>query len=143
MDTFSALLSTKNQVFKDFIQQKKDAWETGDNITLGELSEDALNKYNNMVEQKNWQQKESGESKLIALMTDSVNKSAKKPNLERNQNGQSGKTCSTSVESWCMKKKGDSIKRDGKTWFWCPDHFLKGVFDGLYMQHKPRAGHQE
>ena len=42
-----------------------------------------------------------------------------------------------------MKKKGDTIERDGKTWHWCPDHFLKGVFDGLYMTHKPGAGHQE
>ena len=143
MDTFEALLSTKNQVFKDFIQRKKDAWETGEDITLGELSEDALNKYNNMVEQKSWQQKESGESKLIALMTEMVNKNGKKPNSERSQNGQSGRTCSTSVESWRMNKKSDSIERDGKTWFWCPDHFLKGVFDGLYMLHKPGAGHQE
>ena len=50
METFEALLSTKNQVFKDFIQRKKDGWETGDDLTLGDLSEYALNKYNNMVE---------------------------------------------------------------------------------------------
>ena len=143
MDVFAALLSTKNQIFKDFIQRKKDAWETGEDMTLGDISEYALNKYNNMVEQKSWQQKESSESKLIALMTDLVNKNGKKPNPERSQNTQSGKTCSTSVESWRMKKKGDTIERDGKTWHWCPDHFLKGVFDGLYMLHKPGAGHQE
>lgn len=143
MDTFEALLSTKNQVFKDFIQRKKDEWETGDDLTLGELSEFALNKYNNMVEQKGWQQKESGESKLIALMTDLVNKSGKKPNPERSLNAQSGKGVSTSVESWRMTKKGDTVERDGKTWHWCPDHFLKGVFNGLYMQHKPGAGHDE
>ncbi len=38
MDTFEALLSTKKQVFKDFIQQNKDEWETGDNLMLRELS---------------------------------------------------------------------------------------------------------
>ena len=76
-------------------------------------------------------------------MTDLVNQNGKKLNSERSHNAQSGKTCTTSVESWRMKKKQDTVERDGKTWHWCPDHFLKGAFDGIYMLHKPGAGHQE
>ena len=138
MDMFAALLSTKNQVFKDFVQRKKDAWETGTNIKLNELAEDALNKYNNMLEQRQWQQKESADTKLVAFLSD---------HLKTGQSGgslrsKSSKT-STSVEAWRMKKKSDSVERDGKTWHWCPHHKLPGVFDGLYMQHKPGKGHDE
>ena len=29
------------------------------------------------------------------------------------------------------------MERDGKTWHWCPHHYKEGLFDGLYMPHKP------
>ena len=138
MDMFTALLSTKNQVFKDFVQRKKDAWETGSDLTMHKLAEDALNKYNNMIEQRQWQQKESADSKLVALLTD---------HLKTGQSGgslgsKSSKT-STSSEAWRMKKKSDSVERNGKTWHWYPHHKLPGVFNGLYMQHKPGKGDDE
>ena len=34
-------------------------------------------------------------------------------------------------------KKGASMEKDGKTWYWCPLHVKEGLFDGLYMPHKP------
>ena len=138
MDMFTALLSTKNQVFKDFIQRKKDSWETGEDFTMHELAEDVLNKYNNMIEQRQWQQKELADTKLVALLTDHLKTSKSGDSL----GGKSSKT-STSVEGWRMKKKGDSLERDGKTWHWCPHHKLPGVFDGLYMPHKPGKEHDE
>ena len=52
MDLFTALLSTKNTVFQDFIQRKKDQWEDGTDMTFDELAASALCKYNNMVEQR-------------------------------------------------------------------------------------------
>ena len=42
-----------------------------------------------------------------------------------------------------MKKDGDSKKVDGVQYWWCPKHVLKGVFDGLYMPHKPGKEHDE
>ena len=82
MEGFEALLLMKKQIFRDFIQRRKDKWETGEGMMLGDISEYALKKYNNMVEQKSWQQKESGKSKLIVLMTEYVSKLGKKPNSE-------------------------------------------------------------
>ena len=29
------------------------------------------------------------------------------------------------------------MDKDGKTWWWCPHHKKEGLFDGLYMPHKP------
>ena len=138
MDMFTALLSTKNQVFKDFIQRKKDSWETGTDFSMHELAEDALNKYNNMLEQRQWQQKESADTKLVALLSNHL-----KTGKTGGSSGGNSSKPSNNVEAWRMKKKGDSVDRDGKTWYWCPDHKLRGVFDGLYVLHRPGKGHDE
>ena len=29
------------------------------------------------------------------------------------------------------------MEKDGKTWYLCPHHVKEGLFDGLYMSHKP------
>ena len=29
------------------------------------------------------------------------------------------------------------IKKEGKTWYWCPKHVSQGKYDGLYVTHKP------
>ena len=42
-----------------------------------------------------------------------------------------------------MKKEGAEKVVDGVTWWWCPDHKLDGVFDGLYMKHQPGEGHKK
>ena len=42
-----------------------------------------------------------------------------------------------------MKKDGDSKKVDGVQYWWCPKHVFKGVFDGLYMPHRPGKEHDE
>jgi hypothetical protein len=57
LDTFNTLLSRKNQDFKDFIQRKKDEWEFGDDVTLNDLVQYTVDKYNNMVALKGWVQK--------------------------------------------------------------------------------------
>jgi len=41
------------------------------------------------------------------------------------------------MPDWRMKKEGTMKIVDGVEWFWCPHHHLEGVFDGLYMPHKP------
>ena len=41
------------------------------------------------------------------------------------------------IEAWRMKKGQDSVTRDGKTWYWCPNHKFPGKFDGLYVTHHP------
>ena len=55
---------------------------------MGELSEYAWNKFNDMVEQKGQQQKKLDESKLIVVMTEYLQKSRKKPDLDLSHNAQ-------------------------------------------------------
>ena len=54
-----------------------------------------------------------------------------------------GNSFKHTVEEWRMKCDGDRKVVGGKEYFWCPHHRLEGVFDGLYMQHKPGCGHDE
>ena len=41
------------------------------------------------------------------------------------------------LPSWRKKKTKDSLKIDGKTYYWCPKHKYEGDHDGLYVLHKP------
>ena len=145
LDTFNALLSGKNQVFKDFIQRKKDEWESGVDVSLNDLVEYAVNKYNNMVASKGWVQKESAETKLLSLLTEHAKsyKNGGKTGGKKGGGSGSPKGTKLNIEAWRMKKVGDSKVVDGKTYYWCPHHKLNGVFDGLYMTHKPGEGHEE
>ena len=69
MNLFTALLSTKNTVLQDFIQRKKDQWEDGTDMTFDDLAASASSKYNNMVEQRTWKEKDPKDAKIIALAT--------------------------------------------------------------------------
>ena len=124
MDFFYALLSTKNSVFKDFIQRKKDQWEDGTDMTLDELSASALSKYNNMVEQRTWNEKDPKDAKIIALATQvETLRSQIGSNTYKNNGGSATNTSHnshpgqqkkrTNMPEWRMKKKGPMKIVDG------------------------------
>ena len=55
------------------------------------------------------------------------------PSLDRERIG------NTSIEKWCVVKKGASIIVDGKNW-WCLKHVDKATpyrWNGMYIIHKP------
>ena len=54
LDLFDALLLGKNGVFNRFVEQSKDDWEVGSDITHNSLVSTAITKYNNMVKQGRW-----------------------------------------------------------------------------------------
>ena len=54
IDFFNVLLTTKNEEFSLFIQQKKDEWESNTDVTADEIIVKAREKYNNMYCQKKW-----------------------------------------------------------------------------------------
>jgi hypothetical protein len=57
--------------------------------------------------------------------------------------GRSSKPFVSSVEPWRKKKTfGESMERDGRTYYWCLDHKMEGDYDGLYVFHPP-SGHAE
>ena len=51
------------------IQQVKDPWEIGKNVEPGVLIEAAFTKYNNMVKQKVWDEKDPKDANILALIT--------------------------------------------------------------------------
>ena len=63
------------------------------------------------------------EQKFQANATNNVNFGASKPKLH--------------IPVWRTENKGEMCQRDRNTWYWCPHHKKEGLFDGLYMPHKP------
>ena len=69
LDTYTALLSGKNDVFNNFVQRGKDEWELGKDQNFEDVMENATIKYNNMVKQKLWSQTDPKDTKILALTT--------------------------------------------------------------------------
>ena len=142
-DLFEALLSTKNQVFHNYIQRLQDEWETGTDYTPGQIMELALQKYANMSERGVWHQNEKPDSQLHALATrlDSMenqiqgSSSSSKPKSTKSSSFSTKKKFG--IEEWRMNKQGNTKVVNGVTYWWCPHHRNEGQFDGLYVTHKP------
>lgn len=142
-DLFEALLSTKNQVFHNYIQRLQDEWETGTDYTPGQIMELALQKYANMSERGVWHQNEKPDSQLHALATrlDSMenqiqgSSSSSKPKSTKSSSFSTKKKFG--IEEWRMSKQGNTKIVNGVTYWWCPHHRNEGQFDGLYVTHKP------
>jgi hypothetical protein len=146
LDLFNALGSGKNDVFCDFIQRKKDEWDTGVDIEADQLIKDALAKYNNMVTQKTWNSKESKDSKIIALTTQVQalekrleDKSSHSSSSSKKSTGDKSEKAAFStkykVAEWRLKKTfGDTVDKDGKTFHWCSKQHQDGK--GMYVTHK-------
>lgn len=137
-DLFEALLSGKNDIFNKYIQDKKTAWETGTEIESHRLIQDAVTVYNNMYVKKTWNQKNKDEDKIVALTTQ-LNEMKEKLKGKDNDSSSSKKDKvkigKYEIAAWRIKKSfGDSVDRDGKTYYWCPKH-MNG--DGMYVTHKP------
>ena len=69
MHLSNTLLTSKNDIFRSMIQQLKKAWEIGESVEPDVLIEAALTKYNNMVRQNIWDQKDPKDTKNLALIT--------------------------------------------------------------------------
>ena len=107
-----------------------------------------------MVGQKTWNQKDPKEAKIIALTTQvealrsqivhrGGSNGDNRINNSNNQNGRSNGKFNTDIPEWRMKNVGPSKEVDGVQYSWCPHHKLEGVFDGLYMTHKPGKENDE
>lgn len=144
MDTFNALLTSKNMEFTTYIQRHKDEWEEGKSYTLDAISIDAVNKFNNMVHQKLWNKADPKDAKLLALTTEVQDlKSQLKCTAVESSFGSNKRNGNSQLDAWRMKKGDEKKIVDGIQYWWCPHHKREGVFDGLYMPHDPDEGHAE
>ena len=138
-DLFEALLTTKNLVFKNYIQRIQDEWEAGQDILPSELIATAIQKYNNMLLRGLWTQNETSESKLAALATrlKTVENNVRNSGSSSNTPSSSSGKKKYGIDEWRMVKNGSTKIVNGTTYWWCPHHKLDGKYDGLYMTHKP------
>ena len=155
LNIFNALETTNNNEFKRYVAGQKDKWETtnlgiDDEILAEGIQEKMLSKYNNMKLAKTWKKSEDPHSKVITALATQVqtlqNQLKGKSNSQANATtsgsdnklkNKSDKEKALGFPEWRTKKGKDEVKRDGKTYWWCPHHKREGYFDGLYMPHKP------
>ena len=138
MDLYSALLSTKNEVFKSFIQRSKDDWETGSNVSAEELIAMSTEKYNNMYRQNKWKINSSSDSKLVALATQVKELQNQLKNSSNKKGGgkdDQPKKEQYEIAKWRKTKSfGTTVEKDGRTWHWCGIGHNNGK--GMYVTHK-------
>jgi hypothetical protein len=139
MDLFSALLTSKNDIFNQFIQRSKDDWETRKDISIEELTTLATEKFNNMSEQRQWDSSasKSDTSKIVALATqvEELQKKLNNANSNNKQNDSKKNTPFLEVAEWRKTKSfGNSVTKDGKDWHWCSIKHNNGK--GMYVTHR-------
>ena len=146
---FRALLTSKNSVFVSFIQRYKDEWETTGNTTTDDLTTIAVQKYNNMVADNQWQKGDPKDA-VIAALTTKVEKLEKQATsgpakAESKKQSSDGVVPGTdSLPAWrIVHNKGDKCTVDGTDYWWCPHHKKPGSWDGMYMPHNPNDGHEQ
>ena len=144
-DTFKALASTTNDEFESYVKTLKSAWETqsgdGKELTHDALISKCIAKYNNLVDQKTWNDGQNKSAKLVALATQVKSLEQK---LASHSNGGRGAGNGNpnkngkgfQIPEWRKTKSlGDEVQKDGKDWHWCPHQHNNGK--GMYVNHKP------
>ena len=136
MDLYSALLTSKNDIFSQFIQRSKDDWETKQDISIEELTTLATEKFNNMSEQRQWDSSasKSDSSKIVALATQVEELQKKLSNANGKQEVPKKPAVFLEVAEWRKTKSfGASVTKDGRDWHWCSIKHNKGK--GMYVTH--------
>jgi hypothetical protein len=141
MDVFNALLTTKNSIFRSSVQDEKTKWEKGGDVDVDVLIRTSVQQYNNMYKQKIWNNNDGSNAKIVALTTALEDLKAK---FNTSKNSNHNDSCShdhskkgsyLEVAEWRKKKSfGDSVKKDGRQWYWCSIGHNKGK--GMYVTHK-------
>ena len=148
-DIYKALKTVPNPAFKNWVVEDMQQWELGHDRTPDGIISEAVVLYNNSVEDNKWATKDPKEAKLVSLVTrfESILTALATNNAPSGNNQSGGRDNSTSktihIADWRKKKGAATVTRDGKEWWWCPDHKKEGDFDGLYVTHKPGDGHEE
>jgi hypothetical protein len=137
MDLYSALLTSKNDIFNSFIQRSKDDWETKQDISIEELTTLATEKFNNMSEQRQWDSSasKSDSSKIVALATQVEELQKKLSHAKGKPEVPKKPTPFLEVAEWRKTKSfGPSVTKDGRDWHWCSIKHNNGK--GMYVTHR-------
>ena len=89
-----------------------------------------------MIMAKRWKKSKDPSAKVILALATQVSNLEQKLQVHSTDASSSNKP-KLHIPMWRTENKGEKCGRDGKTWYWCPHHKKEGLFDGLYMPHKP------
>ena len=128
-------------MFSARMNNERSKWELGGNKTADDILSEALTLYNNAVSTNRWNISDPKDAKIMALTTKVeellAGRNTGSAAFVSNGQSQSQPSRFISIDAWRMVKKGASMEREGKTWYWCPRHVVQGKYDGLYVTHKP------
>ena len=136
MHLFDAMLTSKNQIFCDYIQIKKNDWEEGSEVQPDTLMQEATTKYNNMCKQNTWNKSDPKDAKIIALTTQL--KSLEDKLGDTTPSAKKGK----GIPAWRLKKEGETKTVNGTKWNWCPHH-KTGTKQGMYVSTHTAETHDK
>lgn len=146
---FLAYLEVEDSTFKKFIKRRKEEYDDGkEEITVQSLMDQALNKFNQLNENKTWKTKTPEEQQLIALTAQHKEAKDKIAELSKSKSSSSAKAKSTKetptdksssanngkhksksltkdkLPQWRFERTGNQTKMtsEDKTYFWCEFH---------------------
>jgi hypothetical protein len=142
---FAALLSGPDKTFNNLICAKQSEYYMGSLTEPSDLLSYAEANYNNLVSTGKWAKQNDNSKALIAALTtelkvlktailSTVTTNMKDSNIANNHLNRS------QIAEWRYTKQqgAEAVERDGKTYYWCPNHKGKnGDLTGLYVTHKP------
>ena len=143
-DLFTQLKLAPVDAFSNEYERQEIDWTMGKRILSETLIDDASLRYTNMERRSLWKPALSKKSQIITL-TSEVSELKKKINNYR----PSGPTPTPGTatnrggpEPWQLTKVENGkefceIEKDGKTWWFCPEHSWNDVKSGMYVTHKP------
>jgi hypothetical protein len=133
VNIFDAYLSVPDHAFRRYIERKKETYYDGtEDITINALMDMALNKYNQLKQDGEWEAKTPEQEQIVALMAQLQKVQTTKADTghtSRTANNSSGenkkkKAGPKKYPDWRYERNGSDVKleREGKTYHWCTHH---------------------
>ena len=143
-----ALSTGPNYLFNDFVRRITEDVESGigsnANITSDALITACRTKYNKMVENKDWHKVDPRDAQIIALTTIMENMKSKSGGTVLVTKADAYKEETTNnefingIERWRTVNTEKTKVVKGRTYYWCPHHVKEGMWNGIYVTHKPK-----
>jgi hypothetical protein len=153
LSVFNCLRSTKNSTYKAFVERVEQDVSSNSGAYNGYTPQmimaTAVSEYKNMEARDVWNKLDPHQAQMAALLTIAAkNSSTSNPGYAARGGGRGGGggggggggtgggTGSRTIrfEAWQTEFKGDTIVRNGKTWWFCKKH---NDGKGLYVRHPP------
>ena len=142
---FAAYQQVPDEVFQRYIERKENDYHDGTEITVRQLMNAALTKYQTRMDTGEWNVEDTKANQISALKAQlvqlrnqrSTKKKDKDEDKKKNSDNNGKKKKKYKPEPWMLIKptpeeleQGSVKEVDGKTWYWCPKH-------NKWCRHKP------